>query len=198
MVNNYFYIAACKCAGWSYITFISLFFKVLNSTRRFAPFILLRKKLAVIVAVGCFSEVLLFHGAFAVASYYVLMENYLCEDLHNGFTVTLLITVTIIWQWLVDTGAQASCANVTRFAQTRFLQGSWGCCAAVGLRPRAKSPHLPIRSLHSLPHLWWGANGGCGGKEAKPPAPPTAAQRKLIYGIAAPQGPRFHMKDEAA
>ena len=55
-----------------------------------------------------------------------------------------------------------------------------------------------IRYAHSLPSFSWGANGGCGGKEAKPPAPPTASQRKQIYGKAAPEGQRFHMNDEAA
>ena len=34
------------------------------------------------------------------------------------------------------------------------------------------------RCARSLPHQRWGANGGCGGKAAKLPAPPTASQRK--------------------
>ena len=41
-----------------------------------------------------------------------------------------------------------------------------------------------------------GANGGCGGKEAKPPAPPTTTQRELIYGKRAPEGPWSYMRDE--
>ena len=39
-----------------------------------------------------------------------------------------------------------------------------------------------------------GAKGGCGGKAAKLPAPPTATQRKFIYGKTGPEGLCSYMK----
>ena len=43
-----------------------------------------------------------------------------------------------------------------------------------------------------------GANGGSGGKEAKPPAPPGTTQRKLIYGKGGLEPPANYMNNEAA
>ena len=40
--------------------------------------------------------------------------------------------------------------------------------------------------------------GGSGGKAALLPVPPRARQRNLIYGIAGPQGLRFHMRPQGA
>ena len=72
-----------------------------------------------------------------------------------------------------------------------FAQGMW--VSFYGAHPLASA----LASL-ATPTKGRGASGGCGGKAAKLPAPPTAAQRKQIYGIGAPEGPRFHMNDEAA
>ena len=56
-----------------------------------------------------------------------------------------------------------------------------------------------LRSLRSLPMpLAQGANGESEGKAPQGPVPLRAAQRNQIYGKGAPEGPRFHMNDEAA
>ena len=52
------------------------------------------------------------------------------------------------------------------------------------LAPLAACRSLAFGSAHSYiypPPKGWGANGGCGGKEAKPPAPPAGTQRKLHF-----------------
>ena len=51
----------------------------------------------------------------------------------------------------------------------------------------------------SLPELKaQGANGESEGKAPEGPAPLRTAQRNQIYGKRAPEGPWFHMSDEAA
>ena len=56
--------------------------------------------------------------------------------------------------------------------------------------------HLPQRSLGYASFATLtsgkGANGGCGGKAAKLPAPPTATQRTFM-GRGGPEGLRCHM-----
>ena len=58
------------------------------------------------------------------------------------------------------------------------------CRYAFGFARSLRSEEVTIcthRSLTSFAHYLTfgkGANGGCGGKEAKPPAPPTASQQK--------------------
>lgn len=60
-------------------------------------------------------------------------------------------------------------------------------------------PHSPLRSLRSLPiPKGMGANGGSGGKAPQGPVPPGARQRKQIYGIGGPEGPRLHMNRRAS
>ena len=45
----------------------------------------------------------------------------------------------------------------------------------------------------------WGAKGGVwGGRQRSCRLPPRVRQRKQIYGTGAPEGPRCHMRDEAA
>ena len=68
------------------------------------------------------------------------------------------------------------------------------------LRPKAFGPAfcLIVLSAFGFAHYQGyslGAKGGCGGKAAKLPAPPTASQRKYFYGAGAPEGPRCHMND---
>ena len=55
---------------------------------------------------------------------------------------------------------------------------------------------LPAR-LNPSPSAKADVKGGSGGKVPKAPAPPGAAQRKYIFGLGGPQGPRCHMKPKA-
>ena len=68
----------------------------------------------------------------------------------------------------------------------------FSCCCYLGVvTPLSYSVVTPLRG--AKPQVKGGVDGGCGGKAAKLPAPPTASQRITFMGRGGPEALRCHM-----
>ena len=118
-----------------------------------------------------------------------LKSKTVCEQ--ETFSLSILVRELILF-----------CGRIISCAIRKHLASiiGWVDVTWVARQACSNDTHLHIAFTHyirSLPGLiTQGANGGCGGKAAKLPAPPTASQRKPDFWCSSPW--RAAMPHEAA